>query len=214
MEGLLRIVAVLSLSLGVACTTRPEVDFDERDDFSRYRTWDWYAGVAGSIDAPGTNAAELDLDMARLVERALERLGFERVRGRSDLRVGVKLEVRREEVITYETGAMEQLSSLHFEPSYQVQATVERRRTYEHSRLVIFAIDPLRRRVVWRGVLQERFPGQFSPHLQRTVASLMERFPPAGRAAPDAPPPARDPASGRPSEYTGSPARSVADNSS
>jgi len=187
MMGLLRIVAVLFLSLGVACTTRPEIDYDERQDFSHYRTWAWFPGVARVIDAPDANVAELDRDMARLVERALERRGFERVRGRSDLRVGAKLEVRREEVTTYETGAMEQLSSLHSSPSYQVQATVQRRRTYEYSRLVIFAIDPRLVRIVWRGVLDERFPDQFSPHLQRTIVSLMERFPPASRAAPDAP---------------------------
>ena len=39
----------------------------------------------------------------RLVERELEKRGFERVRRGPDLRVGVLLNVRREEVIIHET---------------------------------------------------------------------------------------------------------------
>jgi hypothetical protein len=202
MEGAaLRIAAVLSLSLGVACSTYPEISFDEREDFSRYRTWDWLPGTARTIDAPAANSVALDHELARFVERALERRGFERVRRRPDLRVGVRLEVRREEVTIYETHAIEQLSSLHSSPSYDVQASVKRRQTYERSRLLVFAIEARQGRVVWEGALAARSRGQLGPHLERTTADLLERFPSAGRASTGAPPPARDPATGRPSEF-------------
>jgi hypothetical protein len=123
----------------------------------------------------------------------------------------VLLNVQREEVTVYETGAIKQLSSLHYSPSYQVQATVERHLTYEHSWLAVFAIDSRSRRVVWKGTLEGRSRGRFAPNLGRTIASLLERFPSAGITSTGSPPPVRDPATGRPSEFTGPPLRSPAD---
>jgi len=197
----LRIAVALSVSLGVACSTSPEISFDEREDFSRYRTWDWLPGAARTIDAPAADSVALDLELARLVERALDRRGFERVRRRPDLRVGVRLEVRREEVTIYETHAIEQLSSLHSSPSYEVQAAVKRRQTYERSRLLVFAIEARHGRVVWEGALAARSPGRLGAQLERTIADLLERFPSAGRASRGGTPPIRDPATGRPTEF-------------
>ena len=207
------IAAVVSMSVCVACTTLLEISFDERADFSRYRTWDWLPGAARTIDAPTPYLVGLDRDLARLVERELERQGFERVRRGADLRIGVLLNVRREVVKVFETGAVEQLSSLHESPSYQVQTTVERQETHERSRLVVVATDARRGKVVWTGALEERFRGQFSPYLERTVANLLEHFPPAGRVS-ESPPPGPDPGTGGPTDFTVSPSRSEPDVSS
>jgi hypothetical protein len=194
--------------------TSPDISVDEREEFSRYATWDWAPRTDRAVDTSGSDGGGLDRELALLVERELERRGFERVHRRPDLRVGARLEVRREEVIRYETAALEQLSSLHSSPSFQVQKTVKRRQTYERSRLVIVATDARRCRIVWEGALEERFLGRFSPHLKRTVASLLERFPPAGRASTGGPPHDRDPGTGLPSVFTGTPSPSTAEPSS
>ena len=207
------IVAVVSMSLCLACATPPEITFDEREDFSRYRTWDWLPGTPRTIDAPTPYVVGLDRDLARLVEQELERRGFVRVRRGADLRFGVVLNLRREVVKVFETGAIEQLSSLHESPSFQVQATVERQETRERSRLVVVAIDARHGKVVWKGALEERFRGQLSHHLKRTVANLVEHFPPAGRAS-ESPPPGPDPGTRGPTDFTASPSRSEPDVSS
>jgi hypothetical protein len=205
------IVALLSVSLlGVACATSLEISVDESQDFSRYRTWDWLPGAARTIDAPTPHSGGLDRDLARLVERELERRGFERVRREADLRVGAGLKVRSEVVKVFETGAVEQVSSHHESPSYEVQATVERRETHQRSRLAVVAIDARRGKVVWRGTLEERLRGPVSPELKRMVAELLDHFPPAGRAN-ESPPPDPDPGSGAETELTTSPSRSGPD---
>ena len=50
------------MSVCVACTTPVEISFDEREDFSRYRTWDWLPGAARTIDAPTPYLVGLDRD--------------------------------------------------------------------------------------------------------------------------------------------------------
>jgi hypothetical protein len=209
-----RIVAALLLSFTVACTTTLEISRDERADFSAFRTWDWLPDTARSVEAPTPEvAAGLDYDLARLIHSQLAQQGFEQVRRGPDLRIGFLLNVQRQVVTYIETGASQQLSSLHDSPSYEIQASTERVKTYDHARLVVFAIDPRSRRVVWQGVLQDRFDGALSAHLKGTVASLLEHFPPAGRAA-RLPIPGREPATPGPSEFTGPPSRSEPDVSS
>ena len=209
----LRILTVLSVAIGVACAS-PTISFDPREDWSRYRTWDWHPDAARTIDAPTPYIVGLDRDLARLIERAFEKRGLSRDRRTPDLRVGVLLNVRREQVTVLETGAIEQLSSLHFSPSYQVQTTTTRLQTYERSRLVVFATSARGGQVVWEGTLQERFRGQFSPYLERSIETLIERFPLAGPMSNGSPPPGRDPASGAPTEFTLPPSRSTLDVSS
>jgi hypothetical protein len=204
------LAAAVATSLCIACATSLEVSRDEREDFSRHRTWDWLPGAARTIDAPPPYRVGLDRDLARLVERALGRRGFVRVRHGADLRIGALLNVRRRVVKVLETGAIQQLSSLHEAPSYQVQATVERREVRERCRLVIFAVAAHRGEIVWKGALEERFRGQFGPHLERTVANLVERFPPAGRAS-EPPPPRPEPGPGGPGDLAVSPSRSGPD---
>ena len=193
------IVAGLSLSLAVGCANVPEISFDARDDFSHYRTWDWLPGTARIIDAPTENLVGLDRDLARIVELELERQGLERVRGGADLRVGAVLNVRREVKTVFETGAIEFLPSHHASPSFQVQSTVQRDEVQERFRLVVFATDPRLGRVVWTGALEDRSRERFASYLERTVASILGQFPPAGRGSPS---PGRDPDLKGPTKFT------------
>lgn len=177
-----RIVVLFTLaSLIVACMGSPRIQLAPGAAFDRYASWSWLPDEARRIDAPPGLAPRFDRELERLVGEALAERGYQRVEAGADLRIGVLLDVRREVVTVRETGAMQQVSSLHESGSFQVQAAVERQRTYEHSRLVLFAIDPRRGEVVWQGILERRFRGVFAAHIEEVVATLLARFPEAGR---------------------------------
>jgi hypothetical protein len=98
----------------------------------------------------------------RTTRRARARRAWLRVGPRApDLLVDVRLGVQREWAMAIETSAIDQLSSLHFAPSYQVQTATKRFETYERPRLVVIATDTRRGLIVWKGALEERFRGQF-----------------------------------------------------
>lgn len=189
MRGAVQLAAASFAALGVACATTVDVAFDEGEDFSRYRTWDWLPRAARTVNAPLGQGPALDARVARLVERALRARGFERTDGRADLFVSYYLQVQRELVTVRETPAMQYLSSFHSSPSYWIQATQSRLHTYERGRLVIVVSGRRQQRVIWRGEIEGRFQGDFSPHLREVVWSLLERFPPPRKAATPAPAP-------------------------
>ncbi len=189
MRRVAHLVGILLAGLGIACSTTVHVAFDEREDFSRYRTWNWQPDRARTVDAPLSDALALDAALARLVESALRDRGFTRSRDRVDFFVATHLRVEREFVIVNETGAMQVLSSLHYSPSYWVQATKSVLRRYESAQLAIVVTHGHRQRRVWRGEFQGRFPGDFAPHLGNAVSRLLERFPPEPKTAAPAPRP-------------------------
>ena len=65
MGSAVHLAAVIFGSLGVACATTVDVAFDERADFSRYRTWDWLPRAARTIEAPPSETLALDVQLAR-----------------------------------------------------------------------------------------------------------------------------------------------------
>lgn len=189
MRSAAHLVAILLAGLGVACMTTVQVAFDEGEDFSTYRTWDWQPDRARTVDAPFSDARALDAALARLVEGALRARGFARSRDPVDFFVAIHLRVEREFVTVHETGAMQVLSSLHDSPSYWVQATKRVVRRYERAQLAIVVTDRHGQRRVWRGEFQGRFSGDFAPHLGDAVSRLLERFPPATKPAAPTPGP-------------------------
>jgi hypothetical protein len=189
MRGAVHLAAAIFAALGVACATTVDVAFDEREDFSRHRTWDWLPRAARAVDAPLGHAPALDARLARLVERALRARGFERSDERADLLVSYYLRVQREFVSVSETPAMQHLSSFHSSPSYWIQAPQSKLETYERGHLVIVVAGRRQQRVIWRGEIKGRFRGDFSPHLEEVVWSLLERFPPQTKPAAPAPVP-------------------------
>ena len=184
------LAAILLAGLGIACSTTVHVAFDEREDFSRYRTWNWQPDRARTVDAPLSDAPALDAALARFVESALRDQGFTHSPDAADFFVAIHLRVERELVTVNETGAMQVLSSLHDSPSYWIQATKSELRRYESAQLTIVVTDRHRQRRVWRGEFEGRFPGDFAPHLGDAVSRLLERFPqiPALRPDPASPP--------------------------
>jgi hypothetical protein len=188
MRGAVQLAAAILAALGAGCATSVDVAFDEREDFSRYRTWNWLPRAARAVDTPLGPTPALDARLARLVERALRARGFERRDGPADLFVSYSLRVQREFVTVRETPALQQLSSLHNSPSYWIQAPRSELHIYERGHLTIVVAGRRQRRVIWRGELEGRFRGDFSPHLEEAVWSLLGRFPPPTK--PPAPAPA------------------------
>jgi len=188
LKGFSRLVAAACVALIVACAAPVKIRLDEDRDFSRYRTWSWLP-ASRAVEAPD---GESDRVITRVIERELLGRGFAQVRRNADLRIGVLLKLRREEVTSYETGAVAQLSSMHSSPSYEIQGSVKRIDIYERCRLVVYAVDPVDGQIIWTGALEDHFRGRFSPHLEAAISSLVERFPRArGEArspAPSAPP--------------------------
>jgi hypothetical protein len=190
MRGAVHLAAAIFAWLGVACATTVDVAFDEEEDFSRYRTWDWLPRAARAVDAPLGHTPALDARLARLIERALRARGFERSDGPADLFVSYYLRVQREFVTVRETPAMQLLSSFHSSPSYWIQATQSELHSYERGHLTIVVAGRRQQRVIWRGEFEGRFREAFAPHLEEVVWSLLERFPPQTKpAAPAAAPP-------------------------
>jgi len=204
MRGTSLAVVVFSLSLGVACTTPVHISYDARNDFSQYRTWNWLSAAPRTIDAPTPYIVGLERALALLVAREFEKRGLERVATGGDLEVGVLLNVRHEVVTIFETAAVEYLPSLHASPSFEIQATEARQEKQEHTRLVIFASDSRSRQIVWKGAMEDRFSGHFYPHLERTVAILLARFPTENSSG-SPPVPGQDPDTGGPAMFTSSP---------
>lgn len=178
MKGSFQLVALALAWFGLGCATSVDVVFDEREDFSPHRTWSWFPGAATSVDAPFGDPYALEARLARLVERTLDARGFERSGDDADLFVAAYLGIQRQLVHVNETGAVEALHSLHSSPSYEIQSTKRQVELYEKGYLVIAVSDARRGRPIWRGAFSGRFRGDFWPHLDEAVSSLLERFPP------------------------------------
>lgn len=202
MVGAVRFAAAILASLGAACASPVQVHIDQRRDFSGYCTWNFLSLWAGNVDAPLSDARDLNATLTRLVERDLLERGFVRVQGRPDFYVTLRLEVRRQYVITTETPAVQHLPSLHRETSYDIQVTQRRVEAYEIGNLAILVSDPDEEGVVWRGGFEGRFRGAIEPHLKDAVSSLLERLP-SRAAASGAPPAAGAPGRADPSGECG-----------
>ena len=69
----IHVIYLFLACLGIACTTIVDVVVDEREDFSRYQTWNWSPPVGPSVDAPAGRAPALDARLVRLVDGSLRR---------------------------------------------------------------------------------------------------------------------------------------------
>jgi len=182
MRGAVHLVATAVAVLAAGCATSVDVAFDDRQDFSRYHSWDWLPG-ARSVDAVPGEERTLDALTSRLVERELRDRGLVRVLDGADLLVGYALRVQRQLVAVNETGAENLLSSHHDSPSYRIQVTKKRIEVHDNGYLRIVVTDGRRERVVWRGELRARRRGDFAGHLPDAVSRLLGQFPAATPAS-------------------------------
>jgi hypothetical protein len=177
MRGAFHLALAAFAVLTAGCTTTVDVAFDEAQDFSSYRTWDWLPR-GRNVDAVPGEERGLDALASRLVEGELRGRGLARAAGGADFLVGYEqLRVRRTLVTVNETGAHGLLSSHHASPSYLVQATEQRIHVEDHGYLRVVVTDGPRERVVWRGELWARRRGDFARHLPDVVSPLLARFP-------------------------------------
>lgn len=176
MRGAIYLVSLILAWLGVACSTTVDVAFDEREDFSRYRTWDWLPHAVPHVDAPHRDAPALDARLARLIERALRGRGFERTGDRADFFVTYQLVLRRQTVVVYVPFAPYLLSSNHSSPSYWIEGSEKESRVYEDIHLAIDVTEG-RGRSIWHAALERRVEEGSALPLDDAVATLLERFP-------------------------------------
>jgi hypothetical protein len=176
MRGAVQLAATAVAAFCAGCATSLDVSYDETEDFSRYRTWDWLPGGRNVEALPGEDRA-LDSLTSRLVARELRDRGLERVDDEPDFLVGYQLQVYRQLLAVNETGASSYLASHHASPSYIVQTTTSRVDVYDHAHLRFMVTDGRREKMLWRGDLSARRKGDFAHHLSDAVAELLDRLP-------------------------------------
>jgi len=179
MPGTIRLLAILlavALSgLCVGCVSTVNVVFDEREDFSRYRTWSWLRHGVLSVDAPQSEPRALDAHVAQLIERGLLESGLERATARPDILVAYHLTLRRRAVVVEEPAAPYLLSSHNSSASYWIEGTRKAIRIQEHVRLAIrFSTAG---RTIWRATLVRTLEDASVLSLDDAVSTLLERFP-------------------------------------
>lgn len=176
-----RLGAIVSLWLAAGCATTVEVSFDEREDFSGYRAWDFAPRLLPKVDAPYGDPVALDASLARSIERELLALGFPRSAQRPDFLVSYHLALRRRVVILVESAAPYLLSSLTSSPSYWIEGQQRKvAQMHEDLRLAIGFSEPDARRRTWRGVLLRTVVNASALPLDDAVEALLERFPQPG----------------------------------
>jgi hypothetical protein len=178
--------SILLVALATGCTTPAELRVDKLGDVARYRTWGWLMPEQRQVGTPVLGDPTLDWKVSQVVHRSLEELGFRHDPDEPELLIFFHLGIRRQVVQHMRTGAIHELSSLHDSPSYRVQSSELEQQYFEIATLRIVVIGRAERRVIWRGVLEGRYPKEFGPHLEATVSSLVRRIPPP-RARPGTP---------------------------
>jgi hypothetical protein len=176
----IHLVALALAWLCAACTTTVDVVVDEREDFSRYRSWDWLPRPAPSVDEPQSLPPALDARLAWLVERSLRARGLERTGDGADFFVTYHLEGRRRAMIVDQPFAPYLLDSHHSSPSYWIEGSDRVTRIYEDLRLGIGVTDG-RGRVTWQAWLEQSVEAGSGLPLEAAVAKLVERFPEPGQ---------------------------------
>src|SRR5262245_51943205 len=182
----IRLAALLLIPwLGLAgCGTTVDVVLDEREDLSRYRSWDFFFRGVPKVDAPERDERELDARVAWLIERELERRGFRRSSDRPDFLVGYHLSLRRREVVVEEPAAPYLLSSMTSSPSYLIEGGSRRvKQVHEDMRLAIRVGGAESRRYAWRAILLRTLVNPSGLPLDDAVATLLDRLPGPGPAA-------------------------------
>jgi hypothetical protein len=181
MRGTIRLVAIFMTGLGltwlgVGCSTTVEVDFAQREEFSRYRTWSWLPLSRSYVDAPHADEAALDAQLARLIEQALLESGLERGGDDADLFVNYRLALPRRKEPVNVPRAPYLLSSHHSSASYWIEGTSQKALVAEDVHLAIGFVDPSGR-MVWRGTLVRRGQAGVVLPVDDAVATLCGRFP-------------------------------------
>jgi hypothetical protein len=181
-------LAVGMLAAGCAAPAPIEVTWDQREDLSRFRTWDWIEGPAVHVRAPVGNEADARSRLSAVIERALRERGLARAPGGGEVRVAALLVGIRTYQVFRRARAMQTLNSYHDIGGYEVQADEMERRAVDRCRVAIFLTGPRQERMIWQAVSEQEHPDGCARHLEDTIAELLAQFPPQTVARePDAP---------------------------
>lgn len=177
MARTVHLVAIALVALACGCAARVNVRFDERQDFSLYRTWAWCPN-ASTVVAQAGGEEKLHAVVAREAHAALRTRGLVYARDGADLLFAYSLELEPKAVTVNETGAVQLLASHHASPSYEVQATTQRVDVYHEATVRFIVTDPERPEpIVWQGALRTRIKGDVIRNLPNALRQLLDAFP-------------------------------------
>lgn len=182
------LASLLALAGCLGCAAAMRVEFDPREDFARYRSWDWLPTGFAESAASRALAPDLEALLRGAIERELAERGFTRAAGATpDFYVSYHADVSIQLVRAIETPAMQTLSSLHSNsPSFEITASEKSLRRYDEGTLALDVANGRDRQLVWRGMQTGRWRNGIRPRLDEMIEELFERFPPTpGEAADD-----------------------------
>jgi len=184
-----RVLVAALIAFGACATPTPDpfhfdVIFDQREDFSRYRTWDWLPE-----DAPngvGRRALHEDshpllVRLDQLLREELSARGYRRERENPDFYVTYRLLLGSRAVRILHHGAQRTLSSRSNQGIFDIEAPELKERVYVTGQLHIGMADVASQRVTWMGTLRRSVELDFSPYLADAVRHVLDHFPPPAR---------------------------------
>jgi hypothetical protein len=182
-----RIATALSAAIALcsSCAGPPpiQISYDEREDLTRFHTWDWIEGDPVYVYAP-FDPAGVEQRLSAIVEGALRQRGLERAPGKGELRVAAMLVGTRRVDAYRRARAVQTLYSHHDIGGYEVQGEDVERRTVDRCRLAIYITGSHQERMLWQAVAEERYSSGCAPQLDADVARLLASFPPPAPGQP------------------------------
>ena len=175
-------LAAIALCAGCAAPPAIQVTWDESEDLSRFRTWDWIEGDPVFVYAP-FDAAGTEERLSALVESSLRGRGLERATEGPELRVAALLVGTRHIEVFRRARAMQTLYSHHDIGGYEVQGEDVERRPVDRCRIAIYVTASRQEKLVWQAVSEQKRPGGCAAQLDAAVANLLASFPPASQTA-------------------------------
>lgn len=170
--------AIAAIAILPACSS-VRVTAAEDLDLSSYRTWGWgtpIEPVASESITP--RQIELAHRLTQQIRLAMSQRGFQYAGPDADLLVTPELRIRQRRSVIFHSLPNQYLPSHHDTPSYQFEGmTTEDIEVVEVTDLVVAVVDRRRDQVVWRGRFLASFQDSFAPHLETSVAALMDPFP-------------------------------------
>jgi hypothetical protein len=172
------LIAPLALAVGCMTPSPPVVvSYDEREDLSRFRTWDWIEGDAVYVRAPFGDEAEVEADLSARVQSALRERGLAYAPGAGELRVAALLVGTRSYQAISRARAVQTLNSYHDMGTIEVQMDQVERLPIDRCRFAIYVTAARQERMLFQAVSEERYTDGCAAHVDDAVHRLVERFP-------------------------------------
>ncbi len=163
-------VALMVLSCGWAVGQKITVEFDERVNFGKFKTFAVRSGELNSRN-PALNSDLTKKRITGLIEKYLSARGLEVTTGKSDLNVRFRL------------GTARHVETEAYPAGWRGLGTRVVRVPYTEGTLVIDLRDPSTRSLVWRGIAREEKddPNKIEGKLDGMVRKAIEKYPPKGK---------------------------------